>query len=168
MIPPLPTINIPELAAMPHGGSIACYEPGILMSEIRRRYLLNVFAAAIAILMAAVPVHVVAAEFPFDREMLLDVKPLPGSKRVPILEIGADGRAQVDFWCKSGMAQVGVTGETIRFALGRLREEGCTPERIERDDAMIAAFSQAMQWRIEDDVVILTGPVELRFRLSTP
>src|SRR5215213_10011675 len=137
------------------------------MSEIRRRYLLNIFAAATAILMAAVPVRVVAAEFPFDREMLLDVKPLPGSKRVPILEIGVDGRAQVDFWCKSGAAQVEVSAETIMFTLGPLREEGCTPERIERDDAMIAAFSQVMQWRIEHDGVVLGGAMELRVRLST-
>jgi hypothetical protein len=35
----------------------------------------------------------VAADFPFDQDMLRDAKPLPGSKRVPILKIGADGRA---------------------------------------------------------------------------
>src|SRR3954464_4099555 len=137
------------------------------MSETSQRYFLNGILTAVAILLAASPLRAMAAEFPFDRELLLDVKPLPGSKRVPILEIGADGRAQVDFWCKSGVAQVGVTGETITFALGPLREEGCTPDRSERDDAMIAAFSQPMQWRMEDDTLILTGAGELRFRLST-
>jgi len=101
-------------------------------------------------LLASARFPAAAAEFPYDREMLLDVKPLPGSKRVPILEIGADGRAQVDFWCKSGAAQAEVTGETISFTLGPLREEGCTPERLERDDAMIAAFSDAVADRGRD------------------
>src|SRR4051795_10832657 len=107
---------------------------------MQRCWQAGILAVGLATLVAA-HLDAVAAEFPFDRELLLDVKPLPGSKRVPILEIGADGRAQVDFWCKSGTAQVEVTSETIKFALGPLREEGCTPERLERDDAMIAAFS---------------------------
>jgi heat shock protein HslJ len=128
---------------------------------------LGIVVIAVSILLVTAWHPAMAAEFPYDREMLLDVKPLPGSKRVPILEIGADGRAQVDFWCKSGVAQVGVTGETITFALGPLRGEGCTPDRSERDDAMIAAFSQPMQWRMENDTLILTGAGELRFRLST-
>ena len=127
----------------------------------------RIVAIAAAMLLASARFPAAAAEFPYDREMLLDVKPLPGSKRVPILEIGADGRAQVDFWCKSGAAQAEVTGETISFTLGPLREEGCTPERLERDDAMIAAFSQPMQWQIEDEILVLAGAMELRFRLST-
>jgi heat shock protein HslJ len=136
------------------------------MSETSHRYFLNGFLA-IAVLLAAAPLRAMAAEFPFDHEMLLDVRPLPGSKRVPILEIGADGRAQVDFWCKSGAAQVEITGMAIKFALGPLREEACTPERLERDDALIAAFAQPMQWQMEDDVLVLDGLIELRFRLST-
>jgi hypothetical protein len=68
---------------------------------------------------------------------------------------------------KSGAAQVEVAGAAIKFTLGPLREEGCTPERAERDEAMIAALSQVTQWRIEDDVVVLSGPIELRFHLST-
>jgi len=126
-----------------------------------------VVSAAAAMLLATARLPVAAAEFPYDQEMLLDVKPLPGSKRVPILEIGIDGRAQVDLWCRSGLAQVAVSGDAITFTLGPLREERCTPERSERDDAMVAALSQVTQWRIEDDVVLLIGPTELRFRLST-
>ena len=78
------------------------------------------FAVAVAMLLtAAVPAF--ADEFPFDREILLDAKPLPGSKRVPILEIGADGRGQVDLWCHSGAAQVVVKDEAITFMIGPLR-----------------------------------------------
>src|SRR5437764_14215222 len=82
------------------------------------------------------------ASFPFESEMLLDVRPLPGSKRVPILEILADGRATVDLWCSSGEGQVAVAGETIRFVIGALREQSCTPERRQRDEDLAAALSQ--------------------------
>lgn len=125
-----------------------------------------ILTAVLAMVLAA-HAPVLAADFPYDQEMLLDVKPLPGSKRVPILEIGVDGRAQIDLWCRSGLAQVTVSGEAITFTLGPLREEGCTAERSERDEAMVAALSGATQWRIEDDLVIFTGSIELRFRLST-
>ena len=125
----------------------------------------GILTAAMAMVLVA-HVAALAAEFPYDQEMLLDAKPLAGSKRVPILEIGADGRAQVDLWCRSGLAQVKVSGEAITFTLGPLREEGCTPERTARDEEMIAALAQVTQWRIEDDVVVLSGPTELRFYLS--
>jgi hypothetical protein len=136
------------------------------MSEISRYAFLNAFVAAIGLCLAGT-LQAVSAEFPFDHEMLLDVKPLPGSKRVPILEIGLDGRAQVDLWCKSGAAQVEITDMAIKFVLDPLREDACTPERAERDQEIITALSEVTQWRIEDDVVILSGPTELRFRLST-
>src|SRR3954449_13130369 len=95
---------------------------------MQRCWQAGILAVGLATLVAA-HLDAVAAEFPFDREMLLDVKPLPGSKRVPMLEIGGNGRAQVDLWCKSCSAQVEVTGSTIRFTLGPLREDTCTPER---------------------------------------
>jgi heat shock protein HslJ len=120
-------------------------------------------------LTAASPVALAQApaEFPFEREMALDVKPLPGSKRVPMLEIFADGRAVIDFWCRSGDGRAEVTGDAITFTLGPLREEACTPERLQRDDEMATALGQITQWRLEDDTVVLIGPTELRYRLST-
>ena len=127
---------------------------------------LAILAGATTMLLAAY-VPVLAAEFPFDQEMLLDAKRLPGSKRVPILEIGTDGRAQVDLWCHSGAAQVAVKDEAIIFTLAPLREEGCTPERAQRDEELAAALAQVTQWRSEDDLVIFSGSTELRFYLST-
>jgi hypothetical protein len=122
---------------------------------------------AIALLTEAAPPASAQAAFPFEQEMLLDTRPLPGSRRVPMLEITADGRAQVDLWCRSGRAQVEVSGSEIKFALGEWREEGCTPERARRDEEMIAALSQVTSWRKRNDVVIFSGATELRFRLST-
>jgi hypothetical protein len=108
-----------------------------------------------------------ADEFPFERELLLDARPLPGSKRVPMLEILPDGRAIIDLWCKSGEGRVEVSGEAIKFTLGPMREERCTPERLQRDEDMAVALEQVTQWRVEEDTLVLTGPTELRYRLST-
>jgi heat shock protein HslJ len=107
-----------------------------------------------------------ADEFPFEREFLMDVKPLPGSKRVPILEVLPDGRAIVDLWCKSGDGRAEVSGDAIKFTLGPMREEGCTPERIQRDEELAVALEQVTQWKIEDDALVLVGPTELRYVAS--
>src|SRR6266566_4969920 len=106
-----------------------------------------------------------AAEFPFERELLLEAKPLPGSKRVPMLEITRDGRAVIDLWCRSGEGRVKLEDDMIEFTLGPMREEGCTPERTQRDEAMVAALEKVANWRIEDDVLVLIGPTELRYTL---
>jgi hypothetical protein len=60
-----------------------------------------------------------------------------------------------------------VAGGAIKFTFGPLREDACTPERTERDEAMIAALSPMTQWRLEEDVVVFSGPGELRFYLSS-
>jgi len=122
-------------------------------------------SAAAATLLAAAAAFAQAA-FPFDRELLLDARPLPGSRRIPILEIGAAGRAQIDLWCRSGAGQVVVSGTTIKITLGPLREEACTPERARRDEEMAAALSEVTRWRTDGDRVVLVGPTEIRFFLS--
>jgi hypothetical protein len=108
-----------------------------------------------------------AAEFPFERELLLEAKPLPGSKRVPMLEIKRDGRAIIDLWCRSGEARVKIESDQIEFTLGAMRQEGCTPERIQRDEALAAALEKVSDWIMEDDVLVLIGPTELRYHLSS-
>jgi hypothetical protein len=123
--------------------------------------------AAVAMVLAYAPGAWADAGFPFESEMLLDVGPLPGSKRVPILEILSNGRATIDLWCMSGGGQAEVTGDGIRLVLGQMREQSCTPERRARDEELAAALAQVTQWRRQDDVIILVGPTELRYRLST-
>jgi len=124
------------------------------------RYL----AAGVAALLAATAA---AADFPFERELLLEAKPLPGSKRVPMLEITRDGRAIIDLWCRSGEGRVKLEDDMIELTLGAMREEGCTPERTERDEAIAAALGKVMNWSMEDNVLVLIGPTELRFTLSS-
>ena len=108
-----------------------------------------------------------AAEFPFERELILEAKPLPGSKRVPMLEVLREGRAMIDLWCKSGDGRIEVSGDTIKITIEAMRAERCTPERSERDDALAAALEKVTGWRLEDDVLVLIGPSELRYTLSS-
>jgi heat shock protein HslJ len=125
---------------------------------------LRLFAGAAAIVLSATAF---AAEFPFERELLLEAKPLPGSKRVPMLEITRDGRAVIDLWCRSGEGRVKLEDDMIEFTLGPMREEGCTPERTQRDDTLAATLEKVTSWRMEDDVLVLIGPTELRYTLSS-
>ena len=53
------------------------------------------------------------AGFPFGAEMTLDVDRQPGSKRIPNLEIGDNGEVILELWCKGGMGQFSVAGNTV-------------------------------------------------------
>jgi heat shock protein HslJ len=107
------------------------------------------------------------AEFPFEHELLLDVAPMPGSRRVPSLEVQENGRAELDLWCAIGPARVTLTGEAISIVPGALTMRACSDERMRRDEELLSALSQARIWRREDDVIVLVGPQTLRFLMST-
>ena len=57
--------------------------------------------------------------------------------------------------------------DQIEFTLGAMRQEGCTPERMQRDEALAAALETVSDWIMEEDVLVLIGPTELRYRLSS-
>lgn len=105
--------------------------------------------------------------FPYDRDLVLDARPMRGSKRVPVLAIGADGRAQIDLWCKRGQGQAVIAGGTITIAVGAMKDEPCTAERAQADETMLATLAQVTGWAQRGDVVTLSGPAPLRFRLAT-
>jgi heat shock protein HslJ len=121
----------------------------------------------VCVVAATITTTVFAAEFPFERELLLETRPLPGSKRVPMLEILREGRALIDLWCKSGDGRVEVSGDTIKITIEAMKVESCTPERMARDEPLAAALAAITQWRMEDDVLVLIGPTELRYALSS-
>jgi hypothetical protein len=127
-------LTVPARVSAPHHvHSLRC-RSGWLGSAIM------LLAVAVPVLTQA-PTALAQAAFPFDQEMLLDVRPLPGSRRVP--------------------------GRTIKVTLGPMREETCTPDRAQRDEELTAALAAVTQWSIEEDVVVLAGAMELRYRLST-
>lgn len=120
-----------------------------------------------AVVAAVIATSAVAQDFPFDRDLVLDARPMRGGKRVPILAIEANGRAQIDLWCKRGQGQATIAGGAITIAVGDMRDEPCTPERAQADEQMISTLSQVTGWTQRGDVVTLTGPSPLRFRLAT-
>ena len=126
-------------------------------------------AATALILAAALNASPARADsgFPFGLEMSLDAARMPGSKRVPNLEIGDNGEAVLELWCKGGNGQFSVAGNTVIFVAGPLEDRACPPERAQADDDLIAALSEATTWKRQGDFVSLVGPKTLRFRINT-
>jgi len=106
------------------------------------------------------------AEFPYERDLVLDARPMRGGKRVPILAIERDGRTQIDLWCKRGEGQAAIAGDAITITPGAMTDEPCTPERAQADEELLAALAQVTNWSARDDMVTLTGAKPLRFRAA--
>ncbi|MEJ0075449.1 MAG: META domain-containing protein [Alphaproteobacteria bacterium] len=107
-----------------------------------------------------------AQDFPYDRDLVLDARPMRGGKRVPVLSVGARGEMQIDLWCKRGQGQAVIAGDTITIIVPAMNEEACTPERAQADDQMIVALSQVTTWTLRGDVLTFNGGATLRFRAA--
>ncbi|MBR1125752.1 META domain-containing protein [Bradyrhizobium lablabi] len=132
---------------------------------IRRLKLVAAISLMCAVVLDIAPVR--AQEFPFGLEMTLDVSRMPGSKRIPSLEIGDNGEVVLELWCKGGKGQFSVAGNTIVFVPGAMENRSCPPDRAQADDDLIAALSDAGTWRRQGDYVTLIGTKPLRFRINT-
>jgi hypothetical protein len=126
-------------------------------------------AAAALVLAAAFQAVPACADdgFPFGLEMTLDVARQPGSKRIPNLEIGDNGEAVLELWCKGGTGQFSVAGNTVVFVAAPLEDRACPPARAQADDDLVAALSEAATWKRQGDYVSFVGTRTLRFRLNT-
>jgi META domain len=126
-------------------------------------------AVAMAVLAVTFPATPVRAEegFPFGFEMRLETAPQPGSKRIPTLEIGDNGEATLDLWCKSGKGQFSVAGNTVIFVPGPMQDRSCPPARAQADDDLVAALGEAATWKRQGDLVSFIGTRPLRFRINT-
>jgi hypothetical protein len=127
--------------------------------------------AALALILAAAALQAVPARaqdgFPFGFEMTLDVARQPGSKRLPTLEIGDNGEAVLELWCKGGKGQFSVAGNTVIFVPGPLEDRACAPARAQADDDLVATLSEASTWKRQGDYVSFIGTKPLRFHLNT-
>lgn len=109
-----------------------------------------------------------AAEFPFGLEMTLETsQQLPGARHAPVIEIGENGEAKLDLWCKSGRGQFSVAADTVIFMPGELAQTSCTPTLAQADDVLIAGLGGVTNWKRQGDFVSLIGPATFRFRLNT-
>ena len=118
-----------------------------------------------AAILATAPAQ--AQEFPFGLEITLDAGRMPGSKRIPSLDIGDNGEVVLELWCKAGKGQFSVAGNTIVFVPGAMESRSCPPDRAQADDDLIAALGDAATWKRQGDFITLVGAKALRFRVNT-
>ena len=125
-------------------------------------------AAALALIVTALCAAPARAEeeFPFGFEMTLDAPRMPGSKRVPSLDIGDNGEVVLELWCKGGKGQFSVAGNTVIFVPGQIQDRSCPPARAQADDDLVAALGSVETWKRQGDVLTLIGPKSLRFRTN--
>lgn len=139
------------------------------MAAVRRRAIV---AFAFALLSSAA---CAADDFPFDRYLVLEARPMRPAKRMPILTVAANGAATIDLWCKSVNGRVELNDNVIRIEAEPLPEVlppqmlagQCSPERMQADETMLSALTQATNWRRRGEALELSGPMTLRFYPST-
>ena len=136
------------------------------MASVTGFVRLAAFALIFAAALQAVPARAQDG-FPFGLEMTLDVARQPGSKRLPTLEIGDNGEAVLELWCKGGKGQFSVAGNTVIFVPGPLEDRACAPARAQADDDLVATLSEASTWKRQSDYVSFIGTKPLRFHLNT-
>jgi heat shock protein HslJ len=106
--------------------------------------------------------------FPFDRELMLDAKPMKGSKRIPILAIGRQGETTIDLWCNSVEGQIVVVDGIISIMTGAKTDRTCDAARLRGDDEILKALLDARTWRRDGNVVTFSGDARtLRFLIPT-
>jgi len=115
-----------------------------------------------------------ADSFPFDQTLMLDIKPMPPVKRVPILIVEQNGDATIGLWCKTVRGRVDLTDTTMHIESNPLPEVlpqymangQCTDERMKADQDTLDALKQVTSWRRQGRVIVLNGATPLKFRPS--
>jgi heat shock protein HslJ len=90
-----------------------------------------------------------------------------GSKKLPVLDIGQNGAAEIELWCNSVKAQLVVAANTITIITGQMSSRQCPPNYARADDELLAALNQVTNWRLEESALVFTGGKTLRFRMQT-
>src|SRR5262245_37730569 len=116
----------------------------------RRRLRSFALAASLTIAVASfAPAAAAERGFPFGSELMMDVKPMRGSKRVPMLVIGAQGETSIEAWCNTVKAQMVVAGDTVTILTGGATEQQCAADRMRGDEELLDALTQVTNWRRE-------------------
>jgi heat shock protein HslJ len=126
-----------------------------------------VVALAVCVLGGIVTADAAERGFPYNNELMMDAKPMRGSKRVPMLVIGAKGETKIEGWCNVTEAQLVVAGDTLTILTGASTEQQCPAERMRADQDLMAVLMEITHWRREGDVLTLRGTKTVRFRTLT-
>ena len=122
--------------------------------------------ALAAVAAASIPAQA-QEEFPFGFPMTLDAARMPGSKRIPSLDIGDNGEVSIELWCNGGKGQFSVAGNTIIFVPGAMENRNCPPDRKQADKDLLAALGEMTSWRRQGDQVTFIGSKSLRFVINS-
>jgi heat shock protein HslJ len=128
--------------------------------------------AACCIVLAGLAVSLMSAAaneaaFPFGSALFLDSAPLPGSRRIPMIEIQENGTAAFNLWCANVSGSANVAADTITITPTKALSVQCTPDRLTRDTSLLTALMQVTNWQRHGDVIDLIGTTNLRFRMAT-
>ena len=126
-----------------------------------------VVAFAVCALGGIVAADAAERGFPYNSELIMDAKPMRGSKRVPMLVIGAQGEATIEGWCNNVKAQLVVAADTVTILTGAWSEQQCPADRMRADEELMAMLMEITHWRRDGDVLTLRGTKTLRFRSLT-
>ena len=118
-------------------------------------------------MLLAMTANALAQAFPYGMELVLDANPMRGSKKIPVLDIGQDGSADIDLWCNTVKARLVVAANTITIITGEMSARQCPPERARADDELLNALNEVTNWRMEREALVFTGGRTLRFRVQT-
>ena len=105
--------------------------------------------------------------FPYEQELLLDARPMKGSKRIPMIEVMRRGDTKIDLWCNSMRAQFIIVDDTVTIITDAKPTEPCVPERARADEELLGVLAGVTHWQRSGDVLTLRGPKNLKFRAST-
>src|SRR5687768_2618313 len=91
--------------------------------------------------------------FPFDSELILDVAPMRGSKRIPNMDVAANGAIALEMWCNRIEGQFVVAADTLTVLTGPATQRQCPPERAQGDEQLLAALAEVTNWRRRGDTL---------------
>ena len=128
---------------------------------------MKVWCLALGVLACCPGVASAQDAFPFDSELILDVAPMRGSKRIPNMDVAANGAIALEMWCNRIEGQFVVAADTLTVMTGQATQRSCPPERVQGDDQLLAALSQVTNWQRQGDTLTLIGPRTLRFKVPT-
>jgi heat shock protein HslJ len=138
------------------------------LCEVRRWWGRSIVVMAVSgAIFLSLTQNASAQSFPFGSELRLDADPMRGSKKIPVLDIGQNGVAEIELWCNSVKAQLVVAANTITIITGELSSRQCPPDRTRADEELLTALKEATNWHVENSALVFTGGKTLRFRIQT-
>jgi len=82
---------------------------------------------ALCVLIGLPGVAAAQDQFPFESELILDVAPMRGSKKIPNLDIDTKGGIAMEMWCNRVEGQFVVAADTVTVLTDRRRNANARP-----------------------------------------